>query len=158
MVLKSSVALNNSGCIIAMKYGFSQGKASYPWVEKWFDRETPQVALKRNSLHIFLLPSLHEFLWKLSKPFFNCPSHDPWTLSVMSFKISFWIACRFWSFSRYKLYQFITHLLKMQKLIVALGKSIKFFTNYPLRNSFLLSRFSSGFFLLFYASRCWSSL
>lgn len=52
MVLKSSVALNNSGRIIAMKYGFSQGKASYPWAEKWFDRATPQVAFQSNTPHI----------------------------------------------------------------------------------------------------------
>lgn len=67
MVLKSSVALNNSGRIIAMKYGFSQGKASYPWAEKWFDRVTPQVAFQSNTLHIFLYELLHEFHWKASK-------------------------------------------------------------------------------------------
>lgn len=77
MVLKSSVPLNNSGCIIAMKYGFSRGKASYPWVEKWFDRETPQVALKRNSPHIFLLPSLHEFLSCLNHSS-TVPHMTPW--------------------------------------------------------------------------------
>lgn len=123
MVLKSSVALNNSGRIIAMKYGFSQGKASYPWVEKWFDRATPQVAFQSNTLHIFPPRYLcMNFPERHPKTSFKCPTSDPGTLWVMSHKTSFWKPL-----SRlYKLYRFITltHLLnKMHKLIVALGKT-----------------------------------
>lgn len=91
LVLKSSVTLNNSGCIIAMKYGFSQGKASYPWGEKWFDRATPHVDVQSNTLHIFPFLSQHE-LWKASKNILQLSFKWPSTLPVMSSRTDFWIA------------------------------------------------------------------
>lgn len=42
------------------------------------------------------------------KATFNCPSNDPQTLQVMSYKTSFPSVCCLGAFSRYKLYRFIT--------------------------------------------------
>lgn len=48
---------------------------------------------------------------------FNCPSNDPPTLHVMSYKTSSWVAWCLGSFRRCKLYKFITHLLNYCRCI-----------------------------------------
>lgn len=154
MVLKSSVALNNSGRIIAMKYGFSQGKASYPWVEKWFDRATPQVAFQSNTLHIFP-PSFAA--WISLKGIQRHPSSVPQVTLVLSE----WCHTKHLFenlFSRYKLYRFttLTHPLnKMHKLIVALGKTGSLLT--ALRGIHRVFPDPPQDFSFCAVNRCWSS-
>lgn len=93
-------------------------------------------------------------------PTFNHPSNDPQPYQEMSYKYTFsniFFFCLH-VFSRCKLWKYSSSTCwrKIQKLIVffriALGESDTFLTNYPLRNSLLLFRSSSGFFSLFFLS------
>lgn len=80
------------------------------------------------------------------KATFNCPSNDPQTLQVMSYKNIF--SDCLGAFGRYKLYKFIATACWTRCInwLLLLARVISSLTKCPLRNSSLLSRSSSSFF------------